>query len=252
MRSELHFHHRGIVSCEANPRRCYIERGIDDLSLVVRSAVARGIGILALTDHNTSEHVERFQDAARVVDPSLIVVPGVEISAAVRRKGKLVQTPHILGYWPDKVPNKLPLYEPPQVVINEIALSGGVAVAAHVGADVSYSLTLGQCDQLRSYHALEVGGGWTGISLDVCDFATRGQYGMTVGSDAHTLEQLFWMNTGFPESCRTPTDVINCIRTGQTEVQSSVVFRERVTSLPTYGLYIARLLWASKFRPWLG
>jgi predicted metal-dependent phosphoesterase TrpH len=61
--------------------------------LVARAAAA-GIGVLALTDHDTVAGVEQAQHSAREL--GLRLVPGVEISASWR-----AQAIHVLGLWVD-------------------------------------------------------------------------------------------------------------------------------------------------------
>ncbi|WP_157253068.1 PHP domain-containing protein [Nonomuraea typhae] len=59
---------------------------------VVRRARAAGVGILALTDHDTTEGLAPAGDAAR--EAGLTLVPGMEMSC--RRDGLSV---HMLAYW---------------------------------------------------------------------------------------------------------------------------------------------------------
>lgn len=61
---------------------------------LVRLARARGLSILALTDHDTTAGIEAALDAAR--GTALEVIPGVELSADV--PGREV---HVLGYFMD-------------------------------------------------------------------------------------------------------------------------------------------------------
>jgi predicted metal-dependent phosphoesterase TrpH len=67
--------------------------------LVLRAAAA-GIGVLALTDHDTVAGLEEARNAAAEV--GLELVPGVEISATWR-----FQTVHVLGLWVDPVSERL-------------------------------------------------------------------------------------------------------------------------------------------------
>ena len=67
--------------------------------LVLRAAAA-GIGVLAVTDHDTVAGLEEARNAAAEI--GLQLVPGVEISATWR-----FQTVHVLGLWVDPVSARL-------------------------------------------------------------------------------------------------------------------------------------------------
>ncbi len=61
-------------------------------SEAVRSAVANGISILGVADHDTTEGIREAQDAAKTMD--LTLVPGVELSV-----GQAEREIHVLGYF---------------------------------------------------------------------------------------------------------------------------------------------------------
>jgi predicted metal-dependent phosphoesterase TrpH len=61
---------------------------------LVQLAVAAGVTVLALTDHDSTAGVERARQAA--AEAGIHLVPGVEVSASWRR-----QDIHVLGLWVD-------------------------------------------------------------------------------------------------------------------------------------------------------
>lgn len=69
--------------------------GVLTPSQLVAQAARRGLGVLAITDHDSTEGIAEALEAARDY-PSLTVIPGVELSTDVPR-GEV----HILGFYID-------------------------------------------------------------------------------------------------------------------------------------------------------
>lgn len=126
---------------------CYVDNMHPELNQhttpadIVAAALARGLDVLAITDHNSGEYVAQMQEAAR--DSRLVILPGFEISA---RAG------HVLGLFEIDTPvvvlrdvlAEAGFSEIEQgdgfarthvwidEVFSRIAEAGGLAVAAHV------------------------------------------------------------------------------------------------------------------------
>jgi len=69
---------------------------------LVDTARSRNVGILAITDHDTTDGVPEGSDAAR--DAGVRLIPGVELSVDLERDGF---TAHLLGYFPATPPGRL-------------------------------------------------------------------------------------------------------------------------------------------------
>lgn len=65
---------------------------------LVRAAVAAGLAVLALTDHDT---VAGWDEALAAAPAGLELLPGVEVSAVSDEPDGRRVSLHLLGYWPD-------------------------------------------------------------------------------------------------------------------------------------------------------
>lgn len=61
---------------------------------IVRTSIARGLDIIAITDHNTGEWIDRVKEAAR--GTSLTIIPGVEITCSGGSDGSI----HLIALFP--------------------------------------------------------------------------------------------------------------------------------------------------------
>ncbi len=180
---------------------------------VLQIAVKRGLGAVAITDHNT------FAGSAEALTlqsefPSVIIVPGEEITS---REGD------ILAYGISTViPRGLSASE----TVERIHQQGGVAVAAHpfqrnlilFGRDL-FRRGLGEVCQVLPLEGVE----YMGSSLKRVNGARNRQaraYGkenhlaLLSNSDAHFGFRVGRCQTTFPDDCRTWNDVLAAIRAG--------------------------------------
>jgi hypothetical protein len=81
------------VNIDLHTHSTFSDGALCPAELAARAAAA-GVEVLALTDHDTVAGIEEAAHAARAL--GLVLVPGVEISAAWR-----AQTLHVLGLWID-------------------------------------------------------------------------------------------------------------------------------------------------------
>lgn len=102
MRADLHVH------------TCYSNDGKTTMEELVASAVEKGIGVIAITDHNSFEAYDKVKDNGKV-----IIIPAEEVSSA---EG------HIVALGIDReIPRGLTIQE----TIDAIHEAGGYAIAAH-------------------------------------------------------------------------------------------------------------------------
>ncbi|MGL4304925.1 MAG: PHP domain-containing protein [Mycobacteriaceae bacterium] len=72
--------------------------GTDSPAALVLAAAHVGLDVLAITDHDTTAGWAEAQEAVRLLDRSLIVVPGMEMSCTGRGEGGRLVSVHLLAY----------------------------------------------------------------------------------------------------------------------------------------------------------
>lgn len=134
--ADLHVHSYGF-SHDVNDKTMSISALID-------AALARGIGVLAITDHNNDGQVMPSLEYGSKFSDRLLVIPGVEISTA---NGHLLvycdpRTPELIGTLLAKIDLKGPKGARDShtawsmaTVIDTAAQLGAIAIAAHVDRD---------------------------------------------------------------------------------------------------------------------
>ncbi|MDP2873776.1 MAG: PHP-associated domain-containing protein [bacterium] len=180
---------------------------------VLQIAVKRGLGIVAVTDHNTLAGSE-VALALQPQFPSLIIVPGEEITS---REGD------ILAYGiATTIPKGLSAAE----TVARIHQQGGVAVAAHpfqrnvilFGRNL-FRRGLGEVCRVLPLEGVE----YMGSSLRRVNgvrnrraraYGKEGHLALLANSDAHFGFRVGRCQTTFPANCRTWHDVLAAIRAG--------------------------------------
>lgn len=168
--------------------------GVSSVPEVLEAAVAAGLGVLAITDHDT---IEGALEAARKAPRyGIETVVGAEITT---REG------HLLGLFLNAlVPAGMSLLES----IDAIHERGGVAVAAHPYDPICFGvlnpwrhvLTEEQVLELP-YDAMEVFNACLpvpGANTKACWLAARAGSGRVAGSDAHSADTIGLGVTEFP------------------------------------------------------
>jgi len=107
IRLDGHLHTRASHDSHACPRR------------IVHWAVRRGLGAIAVTDHDTMDGVELVRREVERADAALIVIPGIEVTTDRRT--------HVLGYFLPRPPRSTALSD----VVDEIRDLGGVVGIPH-------------------------------------------------------------------------------------------------------------------------
>lgn len=188
MKADLHIH-----SIFSNDGKSTMEQIVD-------AALARGLGCIAVTDHNKFEAYDLLKD-----NKDLIIIPGEEVSSA---EG------HILAYGIESA------IERGMSVIKTIEAihdAGGIAVAAH---PYRWWSGLGEKNVIPEFDGVE---GFNARSKKK-DNAKAFKLGMSMskpvtgGSDSHTPDAVGNAYTTFQSGLKTKEDVIAAILRHETEL----------------------------------
>jgi len=146
---------------------------------IIETAIERGMGAIAVTDHdNIIGSLRTIEVARKKYSNKIIVVPGVEVST---------KNGHILAYNVfDNIPKNLTAIE----TVKIIKQKGGVAVAAHP-FNVKYSMKKNLVDKYRAeFFALEMGNSRSFKNEFTKSYIEKYHLPFTFGSDAHSLEDI--------------------------------------------------------------
>lgn len=192
MRLDLHSHSRYSPDSRLDP--------VD----IVKTARARGIDGVAITDHNAVEGARKAWEYGRA--NGILVIRGTEVST---------EDGHVLAYG---VAERLPRDRPSQETVEAVLALGGVPVAAHpyrFWSGLGEEATLG-----ASFAAYEVRNARTlrrGNERASALAASKG-LGGTGGSDAHFLDEVGRAVT-VVEGVGTEAEVLEAIRAGRARAE---------------------------------
>ena len=164
---DLHNHTRWSFDCAMDPAK------------VVRTAKARGLDAIAITDH---DEIEGAREAERSAGGDILVVVGEEIDTAAG---------DILGlFLKEKVDTDDPLE-----AIGAIHDQGGIAVLAHPFAKTTsiedrVARELDGCEGFNARHAKVPSVEGEGGEPRILEFARRFKLSLTAGSDAHFYREI--------------------------------------------------------------
>ncbi len=194
--------------------------GVDPPEEMVRAAKRRGLGAVAITDHDSCAGIERARKEGRQI--GVVVIPGCEVSS---RQG------HILAYGiEEQIPPGLSAEE----TVERIHEAGGIAVAAHPFSGFGVSLMFDVLD--APFDAVEV---WNASVMDWWQnalaekLAARLGVPGTAGSDAHSAEMVGYGVVDLPEG--DADDLIEAIRKGDVRV-----VRREIIPLPVRARWLRR------------
>ena len=192
MKADLHVH------------TLYSNDGKTTLEELVSYAVEKGIGCVAVTDHNSFEAYGQLKDNGRV-----IIVPAEEVPS---KEG------HIVALGIDRL---IPRGRPIQETIDLIHEAGGYAFAAH---PYRWWSGLGERNTLSyPFDGIEARNGRSIPSANVKSEALAKRIGkpISAGSDAHTPRHIGEGYVEIPDDVRTWQDVVDAIMAGKATAHSS-------------------------------
>ncbi|MCL1811186.1 MAG: CehA/McbA family metallohydrolase [Methanomassiliicoccaceae archaeon] len=191
MKADLHIH-----SNFSNDGKSTVEE-------IIEAAVEKGLGCIAITDHNSFEAYGLAKDNGKV-----IVIPGIEVSS---KEG------HILAYGIDRdIPRGMTIKE----TIDAIHEAGGVAFAAH---PYRWWSGLGEENVLCSdFDGVEAKNGRSTSSGNKKAGALAARVGKPVsaGSDAHTPPCIGEGIVELPDDISTWQDALNAVMEGKAKPSS--------------------------------
>lgn len=197
---DLHIHTRGSDGVSGAPE-------------IVRAALARGLGGIAITDHHRTYTPEGDAVAEEAERAGLVVVRGCEYSTAWG---------HCLIYGVDmaEFAHEHPGYYPEMTTVAAWAHArGGVVVPSHPYAGYIRMLGDRLIDVRCCIDAVETYNGQAARRAPVANRRARmaaDQYGIVAigGSDAHVAAHVGACYTVVPDTARTPEAVLQAIRDG--------------------------------------
>jgi len=191
MKADLHIH-----SNFSNDGKSTVEE-------IIAAAEERGLGCIAITDHNTFEAYDLAKDNGKV-----IVIPGVEVSS---KEG------HILAYGIDRnIPRGMTVKE----TIDAIHEAGGVAFAAH---PYRWWSGLGEENTVgNDFDGIEARNSRSTASSNRKSEALAARIGKPVsaGSDAHTPQYIGDGAVELPDGITTWQDALNAVMEGKARPSS--------------------------------
>jgi len=188
MKADLHIH------------SIYSNDGRSTLEQITDAALSRGLGCIAVTDHNSFKAYDLLKDRR-----DMIIVPGIEVSSA---EG------HILAYGVDsEIERDMSVIR----TIDAIHDAGGIAVAAH---PYRWWSGLGEKNVVPEFDGIE---GFNSRSKKrdnarAFSLAMKMNKPVTGGSDSHTQDTVGDAYAVFPDDLLTKEDVIASIMRHETEV----------------------------------
>lgn len=213
MKADLHIH-----SSFSNDGRI-------DPETILNVALERGLGCIAITDHNNFEAYDLIKGDGRI-----IVVPGEEVSSS---EG------HILAYGIDRhIPRGLSVID----TINAIHEAGGYAFAAHpyrwwsgLGEDVVLDNPFDgiEAANSRSYRR---------DNRAAAALAEKVGCPVSAGSDAHTTRHIGFGHIILPDGLRTWSEVIKEMMAGPLQAKSSNRYLKSTLryGIKSIGLWMSR------------
>lgn len=186
MKADLHVH------------TCYSNDGKTTMDELVQTAVEKGIGVIAVTDHNSFEAYHELKDNGRV-----IIIPAEEVSS---KEG------HIVALGIDRlIPRDLSIQE----TIDKIHEAGGYAIAAH---PYRWWSGLGEKNTLKyDFDGIEARNGRSIPSANRKSEKLARKVGkpITAGSDAHTPHHIGEGYVELPDDIETWQDAVRAIMEGE-------------------------------------
>ena len=169
----------------------------------------RGLGCVAITDHNTTIGNLEARKLAKKL--GIILISGMELSTL---------DGEILCYG---IEHKIEMGLSAEEAVKQIHKQGGIAVIAHPFNPKHPNPKFARIDEeiftKLDVDGIEVFDAIKGrVDAHFLNLAEQKRYGITGGSDAHVLYQLGKGLTIIPDHCKTEEDVIQAIKNRHTYV----------------------------------
>jgi len=187
------------VKADLHIHSVFSNDGRSTIGEIIASAKLRGLGCIAVTDHNSFESYDLLKDT-----DDLIIIPGEEVSS---------KDGHILAYGIDcEIERDMSIPK----TIDAIHDAHGIAVAAH---PYRWWSGLGEKNVTCEFDAIETFNARSKAGSNAMAFRLAANMGkpVTGGSDSHTPESIGSAYTVFGDGVRTKEDVIKAILDRGTE-----------------------------------
>ena len=184
MKADLHIH------------SAFSKDGLSTVKEIIEAAKAKGLGCIAIADHNA---FEAYEEASKY--EGIIVIPAEEVSSS---EG------HILAYGIDRL---IPRGKGVLETIDMIHDAGGIAVAAH---PYRWWSGLGEENVVNEFDAIEIHNARSkkGSNRKAQKLAQKMGKPMTGGSDAHHAAYVGDAYTEFGEGAEGWEDIVKAILSG--------------------------------------
>ena len=239
----------GMMAIDTHVHTCHSSDSLADVSEVLVAAARRGLGGVAITDHNTLEGASE----AMAVLPTLVrdgkvpqaflVIPGEEISSS---------DGHIVGLF---LTTQIPPGRSAEWTVQEIRSQGGVAIAAHP----SLPNSLGHLANELEFDAVETQNGAEKLHFALASGEARKRRAQFYG--AVTLPHIAGSDAHDPQAVGQCYTLVKCSATAESaraamlagDVSPVAVAYDAEGAMVGRGLprLVARALSAADFSPWV-
>lgn len=182
MKADLHIHSTYSSDGKTSPQE------------IVRIAKEKGLGCIAISDHNT------FKAYFEVChEEGIIIVPAQEVSS---------KSGHILAYGINNaIENQLPVKE----TIMAIHEAGGIAIVAH---PYRWWSGLGEKNVIPEFDGIESHNARSTKNANLKAAKLSGEFGkiITAGSDSHKPNSIGSAYVEIPDECKNWKDVITALK----------------------------------------
>lgn len=168
---------------------------------IIKTALDKEIKVIAVTDHDNIVGSLRTLETAnsKKYKGAIIVIPGVEVST---------KDGHILAY---NVYENIPRNLSAKETIEIIKKAGGVAVAAHP-FNIKYSISTKNAQALQQeLFAFEIANSHSLKNKYTKNYVEENDCNFTVGSDAHSLDEIGLCYGKTNEKIKSVKDILNVI-----------------------------------------
>lgn len=174
---------------------------------ILIAAKKRGLGAIAITDHNTI--IGNLEAQSLSYKYNVLVIPAMEVSTT---------DGEILAYG---IREKIPMHLTAKETVKQIHEQGGVAIAAHPFAPKHKNSDFARLDKNKipqlSLDGLETFSPIFGKQAEWEKFAVESKLSKIGGSDAHTQSLIGTVWTEFSDNCNSVDKIINAIKKGETD-----------------------------------